>query len=700
MGNNTAKFFVNINGNLAEVGAGKSAYDLAVYNGFEGTEVEWLKSLKGKDGLDGSTVKIDSENKHWIVDGEDSGIKAEGIDGINGSIITMNPDNKHWLIDGVDTNITAEGKDGKSIQSITKDDNNNIIVTFTDDSVQNIGQLNIDISADFLTENGFGNIRYYQGNFQYYDKSNSSWINASATPDNTFYMGLTPNPMKIFRAKYDTTENVIKLIIKEPDDIVLEGQSICLVEKIVIRRKKDEIPQNIEDGIEVITIHRNNFGSYSKTPYIDNSFKPSFDEKWYYRAFPVSTLGIVNNLEKGNVSLADDKIVYGFILNQNESDPSSMITYIEENSNFESVHMDFENGVFEYGDWGNAWFIKDLKPVMLNYDGSVAYELDKDDFTKKKDGSDSGIADSSFEGNAMIGVPKVYWKIVDNGNDTCNVYFSNQKIDDDFNCYSHIDNNGNEIDYCYMPIYNGSLDSSNRLRSLSGVSPMVGQTGRAEITYAKLNNLTSDEIWYTEVYSDRILITLLLLLIGKSTDTQTVFGNGKLNANSSILKTGTMDLKGLFYGYSTSNQAVKVFGIENFWGNIWRRTAGYMYINGIQKIKMVHGKEDGSTVNGYNTTSEGYIEILNSQISGTNGGYIKFLVFDKNGFFVKQISGSSSTYYPDVCWFSTNGYALFGGDYSYNVHVGALCVDLQDPVSLAHARIGCNISCKPLAIKG
>ena len=29
---------------------GKSAYEIALDNGFEGTEAEWLESLKGKDG--------------------------------------------------------------------------------------------------------------------------------------------------------------------------------------------------------------------------------------------------------------------------------------------------------------------------------------------------------------------------------------------------------------------------------------------------------------------------------------------------------------------------------------------------------------------------------------------------------------------------------------------------------------------------
>lgn len=47
---------------------GKSAYDLAVKNGFEGTEQEWLESLKGERG-DGSCVvdeSLDQNSKNPV----------------------------------------------------------------------------------------------------------------------------------------------------------------------------------------------------------------------------------------------------------------------------------------------------------------------------------------------------------------------------------------------------------------------------------------------------------------------------------------------------------------------------------------------------------------------------------------------------------------------------------------------------------
>lgn len=45
--------------------AGKSAYEIAVAAGYQGTESEWLESIKGQDGVSVADASID-ENNHLI----------------------------------------------------------------------------------------------------------------------------------------------------------------------------------------------------------------------------------------------------------------------------------------------------------------------------------------------------------------------------------------------------------------------------------------------------------------------------------------------------------------------------------------------------------------------------------------------------------------------------------------------------------
>ena len=53
---------------------GKSAYQIAVENGFKGSEKDWLLSLKGEQGY---TPYI-GENGNWFINGEDTNISASG----------------------------------------------------------------------------------------------------------------------------------------------------------------------------------------------------------------------------------------------------------------------------------------------------------------------------------------------------------------------------------------------------------------------------------------------------------------------------------------------------------------------------------------------------------------------------------------------------------------------------------------------
>ena len=71
---------------------GKSAYEIAKENGFNGTEAEWLASLKGatgapgadgKNGEDGKTPYV-GDNGNWYIGADDTGKPSRGAKGEKG----------------------------------------------------------------------------------------------------------------------------------------------------------------------------------------------------------------------------------------------------------------------------------------------------------------------------------------------------------------------------------------------------------------------------------------------------------------------------------------------------------------------------------------------------------------------------------------------------------------------------------------
>ena len=65
---------MSLKGDTGSQGAGGfSAYQIALNNGFSGTEQQWIDSLKGQDGQDGQDGSIDlltfniDENMHLIM---------------------------------------------------------------------------------------------------------------------------------------------------------------------------------------------------------------------------------------------------------------------------------------------------------------------------------------------------------------------------------------------------------------------------------------------------------------------------------------------------------------------------------------------------------------------------------------------------------------------------------------------------------
>lgn len=507
---------------------------------------------------------------------------------------------------------------------------------------------------------------------------------ASCTP-----VAIIPGNMQAFTAKsvHISGQPQVELTATLP-----ANASDCTIAGAVIRRSTSGYPSNESDGEQVATITANG-------TYYDTNVEAGIT--YYYAAFPYSTDGVYNtngaDANHASCEVSSYAYLFGYDLTVATTSPSGRVTYPSDvdNANFTPAAMDFSSGAFNYGSWDFApgeMFMP--RPCMLTYAGVVDHYLDPDDYTKKTDGTASSVASTSFGGNAMMEWPKIWVKRWEE-NGVYHFRCCDVQLDEDYECWSNYDRQNNQIEHFYTPIYFGSLVSSV-LRSISGTSNSVSTTAANEITYAKANG----DDWYTEVLADRLLIQDLLVLMAKSTDGQTAYGSGRSSSsNSSAIAPGTMNTKGMFWGSNDATSGVKVFGMENLWGNLWRRTAGWINASGTQKVKLTRGTHDGSTATDYNTDGSGYLTVDGATPSGTSGGYIKTMKTMPYGRIPYDASGSSSTYEADCLYYnnSQSNYAIVGGHWSRDLLCGPFCAYLNYTASGSPAGDGAALSCKPLA---
>ena len=504
-------------------------------------------------------------------------------------------------------------------------------------------------------------------------------------------------PMAVKHKDIQKVGNGFCLTWTDPDDSTYQENVYCTWQKTVIVRKEGSYPESPYDGTVVIENSIRN--QYAKEGYIDICDNT---KNYKYRAFPCSINKVYSYDNKNKFGVW----VYAYTELDTESNPAKRITYLEDNEHFNPNYMDFTNDIFRYEDWENSPFYswEYIRPCMLYTDaagedlkGTVMEYLDPNDHSKTIDGSPSHVADQSCNAMAMVEKRKIFTKVVVNGNSRT-VYFSNEKLDDDYECYQCLREDGTYNEFYYTPMFDGAL-INNKLVSLAGnLTPISSKTAQDEINYARAHG----NGWDTEQHPDIEFEKRAFKLLFKNTDSQSVLGQGKSNGGSSVndcLKSGTMLTKGQNWGSSSNAQGVKFRYRENFYGSQWQRFRGMVTVNGVTKVKMTRHTGDGSTATDYNLTGEGYITLNDvPATSGTSGGYVSKTVSNKYGEFSTVVSGSSSTYLCDGRWYNNSGtmYPYRGGS-SYNgLLCGAFCLSSAHAASVASWNIGAALSYKPL----
>lgn len=312
-------------------------------------------------------------------------------------------------------------------------------------------------------------------------------------------------------------------------------------------------------------------------------------------------------------------------------------------------------------------------PVLFK-DGAEIGKLNPSDFTKFKDGSEADIT-SGETGDVMIAFPRLGLKIETN-EDILTISMTNNPNNSEFKYYAHTKGEVQK-DKFYLGAYKGYIDNS-KLRSLSGYLPSNNKTITEFRTCAQANGEGYEQSGFYQL----VFRQAMYILKYKNLNSQKALGNGNL-AGKTILSTGETDSKGMDYGLiNDMTSHMKLFGLEDFWGNIWEWIDGAFTDSSLNLFT--------STNNIYNSNDE-YIN--QKQLSTSNfQGYInKVQGTTETGFLAKEVEGSTTTYFCDYGNIQKSTYSIYGGDYNAGYGGGVFRINITNTSSSAMSNLGARL---------
>ncbi len=483
-----------------------------------------------------------------------------------------------------------------------------------------------------------------------------------------------------------------------PADTIIYGVAAAYwAYDLIMARDDGEYPTSPTDSNARVVVRSTLRNQYLNSPFLDTLGTASTR----YRAFPYATNGGYNE-SVDNCFAATAQWTFGYRLDELDDNPATCVTYIEDNTDFSPLYMDFTlaTPALNWGSW-RSWCEEMFKPAMLTFGGEIDYYLNPDNLAEKEDGTASDVANTSYQGNAMNIVKPIFFHITRVGS-AVEVRFSNVRQTEDWECWTHKKSDGTYAAFCGWPLFEGAY-INNVMRSMAtGAKPGATQNQVTEITYAASNGAN----WYPTTWADEMMIRLLFPLLARNLDSQSVIGGTLVSGASSLqINCGSMIAKGAFWGAKFDGSSnvmtgVKFLNMENLWGHRWRRPVGCtQHNNGNVFVKLTPSMIDGSKTEVFLGSDDDdytgkYIETdALVPIAGT-GVYITHMHFDPLvAMLPAAAGGSSSTGFTDAAWFSSGVRALrCGGLVSSGLQAGVFASNLADAPSLAYWSIGASPS--------
>ena len=355
---------------------------------------------------------------------------------------------------------------------------------------------------------------------------------------------------------------------------------------------------------------------------------------------------------------------YTVNLNLNDSNPLTWATYADDAVGMEAGSADWDS------------FFGHYPCIVAN--GAEGDKLDPNDYTKTAGGSAAPI--TTLGNDVMVCYPRRGLKLKLSGN-ILSVSMTTEEGKSGYSYMAH-SYKGVAKDRFYLAAYKGHVDG-NKLYSVSGQVPTTNLTIGNFRSYAQARGTGYEQSAFYQLTFRQAMYVLKY----KGQNAQIAVGRGFVDGNSAIYgNTGYTNDKGMDWGESTGKFPMKLFGLEDFYGNI------YEFIDGIYSGS---SRELLAADGNYNDTGSGYITVSSATASSNWSGYLRYPVGTNAGGFAPLVTntnkGDKNTYFCDYAGVYAARLGAFGGNWANAGYAGVFLLDVSRSATYTNAYCGARL---------
>lgn len=519
-----------------------------------------------------------------------------------------------------------------------------------DEAVETKTNLEAHTNNMISSETGVHGMRYFNDTLQVQNEDNE-WIDIETGGSGG---GIAPNNVSDIKIKTGNTK--LTITWSDPSDTIIEGQTLSAWKGTKLVQKVGSYPENPKDGTLLLD-------NQVRDKYKTNGFEVTGltnGETYYFALFPYSDTGATNLNTANRISgtpQAYRKMTA--VIDLSNSNPATSVTYADDAAGMTKGSADWDDFLGHY-------------PVLLK-NGVEVGKLNRNNFAQFEDGSAADIT-SGNAGDVMIAFPRRGVKISTSGN-ILTISMTDDPDNSDFTYYAHTRGTTRK-EVFYLGAYKGYVASS-KLRSLSGKTPTASQTIDTFRTQAHANGTGYEQSGFYQL----IFRQCMYLLKYKNLDSQSALGQGYVGGSAAV-NTGATNTSGMDYGTTSTTTQMKLFGLEDFWGNIWEWIDGIVTDSTRNILTATDSFNDSGS--GYKNQGQGATSNIGNYMSKPQGK-------SETGFLAKEVNGSQSTYFCDYAILYASCVASFGGGWSDGAMAGAFRLYVADAASYSYAYVAARL---------